>query len=216
MLSSKTILFALSAFLAGVVASPVAAPSSGCADVHIITARASTEAPGEGIIGTVVGNVVTRSAQTVSRESVDYPAVLFPYDPSEQAGVTAMTALLARKTSACPNTKIVLMGYSQGAQVSGDVLQARAPGTNKVVAVVLMGDPAHVHGESFQKGTANQLNGLFPRTPGALEAFSAQLASYCDVGDLFCASGTSTAIHLGYVTEYGTAATNFVLGRIGG
>lgn len=169
MLSSKTVLFALTTFLAGAMASPVAAPASGCAAVHIITARASTEAPGEGIIGAVVSNVVTRSTQTVSREAVDYPALLFPYDPSEQAGATAMKSLLAAKTAACPNTKIVLMGYSQGAQVSGDVLQARATGTNKgnrcrlllvsrlirlssVVAVVLMGDPAHVRGESFQKG----------------------------------------------------------------
>lgn len=98
-----------------------------------------------------------------------------------------------------------------------------------------MGDPAHVRGESFQKGTevigpdiplaqtflcslgtAKQLDGIFPRPAGALEAFSSRLASFCDVGDVYCASGSSHAVHLGYVGEYGTAAANFVLGRIGG
>ncbi|KAF9465866.1 cutinase [Collybia nuda] len=216
MLSNKTIFLALSAFIVGAVATPVPAPSSGCADVHIITARASTESPGEGIIGDVVSGVVSRSKQTVSREAVDYPALLVPYESSEAAGVAAMKVLLARKTSACPNTKIVLMGYSQGAHVSGDVLQAGATGTNKVAAVVLMGDPAHVRGESFQKGTATLLNGLFARRSGALNAFASKIASYCDIGDLFCASGTSTIIHLGYVTKYGTAAVSFVLNQIGG
>jgi hypothetical protein len=131
MLSNKTVLLALSTLLVGAIATPVAAPGSGCAAVHIITARASTELPGEGIIGTVVGNVVSRSKQTVSREAVDYPALLAPYESSEAAGVAAMKTLLARKTAACPDTKIVLMGYSQGAHVSGDVLQANASGSNK-------------------------------------------------------------------------------------
>jgi acetylxylan esterase len=133
MLSNKSILLALSAFLVSAMASPipVAAPNTGCAAVHIITARASTERPGEGIIGTVVSDVVSRSQQTVSREAVVYPATLAPYQSSQQAGVTAMKALLAQKTAACPNTKIVLMGYSQGAHVSGDVLQSNAPGTDK-------------------------------------------------------------------------------------
>jgi acetylxylan esterase len=68
----------------------------------------------------------------------------------------------------------------------------------------------------FSIGTGNSLNGLFARRSGALNAFASKIASYCDIGDLFCASGTSTIIHLGYVTKYGTAATNFVLTQIGG
>lgn len=126
--SSKTALLALSTFVANALASPI---SSACASVHVITARASTELPGEGIIGAVVNSIVTRSTQVISREAVDYPALLFPYGPSEQAGVVAMKAALARKATACPNTKLVLMGYSQGAQVSGDVLASQAPGTDK-------------------------------------------------------------------------------------
>ncbi|KAF9465909.1 cutinase [Collybia nuda] len=216
MFSNKTLLFVLSTLFTGALASPIPAPNTGCAAVHIITARASTERPGEGIIGAVVGDVVSRSKQTVSREAVDYPALLAPYQSSQSTGVSAMKALLASKAAACPNTKIVLMGYSQGAHVSGDVLQANAPGTDKVAAVVLMGDPAHVRGESFQKGTGNARNGLFARRAGTLEPQAAKIVSFCDTGDLFCAGGASTIIHLGYATKYKTAASNFVLDKIGG
>ncbi|KAJ7838175.1 cutinase [Mycena olivaceomarginata] len=194
----------------------VTGPSSGCSAIHVITARASTEAPGEGIIGAVVSAVVQGSSHTVSRESVNYPATLTNYDSSESLGVTDMRNKLAAQARSCPSTKIVLMGYSQGAQVTGDTMVANGAGVNQVAAVILMGDPAHVAGESFQKGTANNRNGLFPRSDHGLEQFSAKIASFCDTGDEFCASGISLPVHLGYVQEYGSQAAAFVLGRIGG
>ena len=95
-------------------AAPAAAPSSGCAAVGIITARASTEAPGEGIIGTLAAGIQDASSLTVSRTSVDYPALLYPYAPSVASGVAAMTADLKAAVDACPDQKIVLLGYSQG------------------------------------------------------------------------------------------------------
>ncbi|KAF5383067.1 hypothetical protein D9615_004827 [Tricholomella constricta] len=196
MLSSKSLLVALTVLAVSAFANPIPAPATGCADVHVITARGSNEQPGEGIIGAVVDGVVTGSSQTVSREAVVYPATLTNYLNSEAQGVTAMKLRLADKTSSCPNTKIVLTGYSQGAHITGDVLSAGASGTANVVAAILMGDPGHVHGESFQKGTANNLDGLFPRPSGALEGFAAQLNSFCDIGDPFCAGGFSLPVHL--------------------
>ncbi|KAF7369603.1 Acetylxylan esterase 2 [Mycena venus] len=217
MVLSKTF-FLVALSLSAVTALPstlVAGPSSGCSAIHVITARASTEAPGEGIIGAVVSSVVQGSSQNVSRESVDYPATVANYDSSESLGVTDMENKLAAKAGSCPDTKIVLMGYSQGAQVTGDTMVAQGAGVSQVAAVILMGDPAHVAGESFQKGTANNQNGIFPRSNNGLEQFSDKIASFCDIGDEFCASGASLAVHLGYVQEYGSQATAFVLGRIG-
>jgi hypothetical protein len=167
--------FLLALSLSALAAPPsalVTGPSSGCSAIHVITARASTEASGEGIIGAVVSAVVQGSSQTVSRESVNYPATLTNYDSSESLGVTDMSNKLAAQARSCPNTKIVLMGYSQGPQVTGDTMVANGAGVNQgegdspcfihrdakhhfpVAAVILMGDPAHVAGESFQKGTA--------------------------------------------------------------
>ena len=104
----------LLALLPLALAVPTTAPSGSCAQVGIITARASTEAPGEGIIGTLAAAIQSSSTQTVSRTAVDYPAVLEPYAPSVASGVAAMTADLEAAVKACPDQKIVLLGYSQG------------------------------------------------------------------------------------------------------
>src|SRR4051812_38492084 len=63
-------------------------PASGCAAVNLIVARASTEAPGEGITQSLATQIVNSSAQTVSQEAVVYPATLTNYTSSESQGVT--------------------------------------------------------------------------------------------------------------------------------
>ncbi|GAA5926171.1 hypothetical protein JCM3775_005222 [Rhodotorula graminis] len=108
--------FSLLAALASVLSLSVAAPaaelvardSSACVTgdaVHIIVARASTELPGEGIIGQVVTMIKSQLPGSTS-EAVSYPATLYPYLSSEAAGVSAMTSLV----------------QSYGAQVVGDTL----------------------------------------------------------------------------------------------
>jgi hypothetical protein len=86
--------------------------SSCVTGVHIIVARASGEQQGEGIIGQVASNVVNQIPGSDSI-AVNYPATLYNYQSSESQGVTAMTNLIEQYTSSCPNSKIVLMGYSQ-------------------------------------------------------------------------------------------------------
>jgi acetylxylan esterase len=106
--------FILLGLLPLALAVPTTAPSGSCAQVGIITARASTEAPGEGVIGTLAAAIQSSSTQTVSRTAVVYPALLEPYAPSVASGVAAMTADLEAAVKACPDQKIVLLGYSQG------------------------------------------------------------------------------------------------------
>ena len=118
-------------------ASNSSAANTTCASgVHMIVARASTEAPGEGIIGAVA----TRVQQAVpgsDSEAVVYPATLTDYLDSEASGVAGMKELIQSYVARCPSSKIALLGYSQvrslwvredllirvqGAQVVGDVL----------------------------------------------------------------------------------------------
>ncbi len=220
--------------LTTVWATPAAAvPSSGgCAQVSIITARASTEAAGEGITGALVTQVVNASTQTVSRASVNYPATLNNYANSSLQGINALKSQLTNLVNSCPNTKVVLMGYSQGAHVVGDVLGGGQGGSlgattapvassvsSHVVAVATFGDPRHVvSGPNFNAGTSNR-NGLFPRSAAqvnALNAFSPRIRAWCDANDTFCSSGFSTTVHLTYLNRYQDAAAQFVLGLIGG
>lgn len=80
--------------------------------IHMIIARASTEAPGTGIIG-AVAEMVTKMVPGSNYEAVDYPATLDNYPTSEAAGVTGMQKLIERYTTRCPSSKYALMGYSQ-------------------------------------------------------------------------------------------------------
>lgn len=113
--------------LTGLLAAAVTAQNSSTSAcvtgnaVHMIIARASLEAPGPGVIGGVATQVVQQLPGS-DMVSVDYPATLTDYPTSEASGVTAMTTLLTGYASRCPDSKIVMMGYSQGAQVAADVL----------------------------------------------------------------------------------------------
>ncbi|KAF8158071.1 carbohydrate esterase family 5 protein [Crassisporium funariophilum] len=223
--------FVLAASVLSAGAIPTAAPISPCAAVHIIAARASTEAPGAGIIGALVTQVQNSSKQTVSTVAVNYPATLTNYASSSAQGTQATINLLNNQVSACPNQKIVLVGYSQGAQVIGDAvaggggavgLGAATPPvsasvSNKVVAIVQMGDPRHVPGQSFDRGTSVRA-GLFPRA--ANQQYSATLQprimSFCDFNDPFCDSGLDVEVHLTYLNRDQNTAAQFILTQIGG
>jgi acetylxylan esterase len=217
--------------LAAPAARAVTGPPSGCAAVNIITARASTEAPGEGITGSLVTQIVNTSTQTVSREAVVYPATLTNYASSESQGVTNAEQELTTAVQNCPNQKQVLLGYSQGAEVTMDVITGNpevggtvAPVSTSisshVVALANFGDPGHVVSQPWDLGTATR-NGLFPRSTSQLQLLSAfggstKIASWCDSGDPYCASGANLNVHLTYLNRYQNAAASFVLSKIGG
>ncbi len=213
-------------------ASAVSAPSgAGCADVHVITARASGERPGEGITATMVSRIVNASDQTVSRASVDYPATLANYARSSAQGVTELKAQLTAQAQQCPDQKIVLAGYSQGAHVVLDVLGGGGGGVlgaatppiaasiaNRVTAVATFGDPRHVAGQPFGLGTATR-DGRFPRSAAQLRVlagFADRIQTFCDARDTFCDSGASTIVHLTYMNRHKDAAADFVLDKVGG
>lgn len=212
-------------------AAAVPAPGGSCAAVHVITARASTEAPGEGITGALVTQIVNASRQTVSRAAVSYPATLNNYASSSAQGVSALKQQLTNQVQACPSQKIVLAGYSQGAHVVLDVLGGGGGGSlgattppissaiaSHVTAVATFGDPRHVVNQPFDLGTSTR-NGLFPRNStqlSVLRGFASLIQAYCDRNDTFCDSGFSTQVHLTYLDRYQNAAAQFVLGRIGG
>jgi len=207
---------------------------SGCAQVNIIVARASTEAQGEGITGNLASQVQTDSVQTVSTEAVVYPATLNNYASSESQGVQNAEQELTMAVRNCPNQKQVLMGYSQGANVVLDVVTGNAEvhpssvvgpasSTNlsHVVAIAGFGDPGNIVKQAWDLGTDTASNGIFPRSGTQLQALTsfgagANTRSWCDTGDPFCASGNNLNTHLTYLNRYQNVAANLVLARIGG
>ncbi len=218
---------------AGIGASPagaVASSGSGCAAVNIIAARATGEAPGAGIIGALVTLVQNASKQTVSTASVNYPAALLTYANSTAQGDSALKSQLTSQEQSCPNQKQVLVGYSQGAQLVGDVLGGGGGG-------VLGATSAPVSSGGGGQGRGRDPDGRSPAPAepvlqrrhrfgrdrpvpaGAnqsLAPFAAKIQSYCDTGDPFCAGGANLGVHLNYTNKYDNAAESFILGKIGG
>jgi cutinase len=108
-----------------------------CKPVTLIFARGTTE---PGNMGSVVGPPLATSMQAafgadkVAVQGVDYPANFAgagtgATDPKNAAGALNMVAMVAKVAAACPNSKVVLSGYSQGAeQVRGALMNMPAGG----------------------------------------------------------------------------------------
>jgi len=91
-----------------------------CKPVTVIFARGTIEL---GNVGSITGppffNALDHliGANNVAVQGVDYPANILGYLEGGDPGGAATTAsLLEQAASQCPDTQIVLSGYSQGAQ----------------------------------------------------------------------------------------------------
>ncbi|TCB92160.1 cutinase family protein [Micromonospora zingiberis] len=212
--------------VAGLAVAPLTfaaeAPRNTCPELEIIGARGTTERPGLGVVLTPLAQQITREVpQTVRTTALDYPASA-NYTASVRQGVAEVQRVLAATAATCPDTRFVLAGYSQGADVMGDALvgggSRLAPGAAlpadlaaRVSAVLLFGDPTFTAGEPFNV-TDGRRSGVFPRGSGRLNAFADRTQSYCNANDRFCQGGFSLAAHLNYRGFHGQA-TAFVAAR---
>lgn len=99
-------------------------PRAGAA--HILVSRASAESPGTGLLGPVASAVASAcpGSDVVANP---YPATLAEYVGSEAAGVDDLARLVREYRACCPGAgRLVLLGYSQGAQVTADFLCGRS------------------------------------------------------------------------------------------
>ena len=207
-----------------------AAPATGCADIELLVSRGTSE---PGTIGSlsVVADAITRGTnKTVVTFGNPYPAS-FSFASSTPAGVTELNQELAQQSAACPNQRFVLLGYSQGAIVAGDVLgggsfSRSAPiGAaigNKIVATVMWGDPRFNSVEPFDAGTfAKGVNGTFARPTGQLAAFDTRILDFCLGADGVCQGNGALRINAGHLSYPRNAAAidaaaDFAIARING
>ncbi|MCJ1415390.1 hypothetical protein MMC32_001722 [Xylographa parallela] len=197
--------------------------------VHMIVARATTEQPGYGALGQVVDQVLGQVTGSTS-EAVDYPANgLFNftvYQQSETIGIQNMTKALTSYTQACPQSRIALLGYSQGAQVAGDMLCGRTSKgftptdpippiyLQNVRAILQLGDPSNLADLPWHQGNGTG-SGIFPRanlTP--CNDLANVWQSWCDDKDYFCTSKGSAAAHLGYIKNHLPQLVDFIVASV--
>ncbi|KAK1970919.1 cutinase [Colletotrichum sublineola] len=220
--------------VAGFFTASASAQTATCATgVHVIAARGSNEPAGVGRIGTVARGVVAAIPGS-QIEALDYPAAFDNYSSSVAAGTEAMKTALTQYNSRCPDSKVTLLGYSQGAQVVGDALcgnteddksdnldidfsvttpVAASVVDQSVIAVILFGDPTHDASASWNRGTSTR-NGLFPReNVTACESYAPKIESYCDKGDIYCDVGNDTTVHGSYFGNYTNVAVDFIVAQ---
>ncbi|MDT5079814.1 MAG: cutinase [Mycobacterium sp.] len=140
------------------------ASAAPCPDVEVIFARGTSEPPGVGNVGqSFVDALRTQlGPKSVDVYPVDYAASSDFTDREAfagtvVAGVKDAGAHMQSTATNCPNTKIVLGGYSQGAVVAGYVTAAQVPAgvpaslvpaplppkvADHVAAVTLFGKPS--------------------------------------------------------------------------
>jgi hypothetical protein len=86
---------------------------------HIIAVRGSLEPQGPGIIGAVAQQIMSAIPDS-DLTSLRYPAMYEPYKPSQIEGVEALALAVWQYAAFCPDTKMILLGYSQVCHVKYD------------------------------------------------------------------------------------------------
>ncbi|KAK8170804.1 cutinase-domain-containing protein [Phyllosticta citrichinensis] len=118
----------------------------GCAPIIVLFTRGTGD-PG-GPDGTVVGPGLAKAVK--NQAGASFQGIQYPADGSGIAtevsgsgpGSTAMAQTAQKLSSSCPNAKIVLSGYSQGAMsVHGSAKKGQGTWLKKVCAAITFGDP---------------------------------------------------------------------------
>ncbi|WP_345122027.1 cutinase family protein [Dactylosporangium darangshiense] len=190
------------------------APARGgnCADVEVVFARGTGDLPGLGVLGTPLVSAI-RSAlpgRTVNAYGVNYAA-----DASQASagpGATDMSRHVRTVAAACPGTRFVIGGYSQGATVTdiaigipfgasaGEAIPAGLAA--RVAAVVVFGNPLGIMHQTISQ-----------RSP----VYGPKTREFCSLGDPICGNGANSAAHLQYMTDGSVQqAAQFVAGKVTG
>lgn len=166
-----------------------AAHADGCSDIEVVFARGTNEPPGIGRVGDAFVNDLRGLVgdRSVGVYAVNYPA---SYDFLAVAdGANDASGHVQWLAENCPNTRIVLGGYSQGAAVMDVVTSVPVPGigfTNPlppaagdhVAAVAVFGNPSTKIGLPLTSSTV----------------FGTRAIDLCNAGDPICANGGNSVV----------------------
>ncbi len=214
----------------------------GCPDVHWMGAAGSGERTEYDMAANGgMGQIVYQSYQTlqqqlaaegrtITAEAVNYPATDVPADAgigdwldymgSVDAGTNALGAQYAAFTAQCPDTKVVLAGYSQGAMAVHRNLLAIGADPNLAAALLIADGDRHPDDTTVNIGSAStdpeKTGGaaqdwpILAHAPALLPAnIGVRTISVCDAGDAVCdydpdadeVSATAVAIHTSYTVS---------------
>lgn len=177
---------------------PVVPPAAAvaCNDVEVVFARGTREPPG---IGTVGGSFVDALQARIGNRSMGVYGVNYPasYDFLAAAeGANDASAYIQSVVNTCPNTRLVLGGYSQGAAVIDVITSVPFPVVgftnplppavaDRVAAVAVFGNPSSKIG--------------LPLTSSPL--YGSKAIDLCNPGDPVCSDGNDVPAHRNYAPD---------------
>lgn len=210
-LHAGTVLLIATAAAAGPLGAPLA-NAADCNDIDVVFARGTGEPPGLGRVGDAFVNDLRGliGDRSMGVYAVNYPA---SYDFLAVAnGANDASAHIQWVANNCPNSRIVLGGYSQGAAVVDVVAAVPVPGIgfnnplppfagDKIAAIAVFGNPSTKIG--------------LPLTSSPV--FGDRAIDICNPGDPICSNGDNSSVmaHRSYGPD-GTAgqAAYFVANRL--
>jgi cutinase len=163
------------------------ASAGPCPDVEVVSARGTDEPPGVGSIGQAFIDSLRPKipVRSLGVYGVNYPAT-DDFARSELAGAADGSAHVQSTVANCPNTKIVLGGYSQGAAVI-DMITEELPAevASHVAAVAVFGNPKSTFARTLGDGQLPTISPLYrPKT-----------IDLCVPDDPICSEGKNDAAH---------------------
>ena len=183
------------------------AAADPCPDVEIVFARGTTEPPGVGGVGQAFVDSLRSQlgGRSVGVYAVDYPATR-DFARSTTAGANDASARIQSVAANCPNSRIVLGGYSQGAGVI-DLSTTALPSevADHVAAAALFGGPKSAFADSLSPGPLP--------TIGA--PYAGKTIDLCVPNDPICSNGSDMRAHVAYVeTGMVDQAATFAASRV--
>ena len=198
----QTVCAATVASLAPLVALVPSASAQACPDVEVVFARGTTEDPGLGPTGDAFVNSLRPrlGTKSVGVYPVDYPATID--FPTAMDGINDASAHIEATARNCPDTNMVLGGFSQGAAVMGfvtaNVIPDGAPEgvpnpmpsdvANHVAAVALFGKP----NDRFMHAISQPDIAVGP-------LYADKTIDLCVPDDFVCSSGRDFNAHTQYM-----------------
>jgi cutinase len=191
---------------AGALPSAAAQP---CPDTQVVFARGTGEEPGVGPTGQAF---IDALRSRLGGKSLDVYPVNYPASDQFSTGLDGIRdagAHVVNEAAACPNTKMVLGGFSQGAAVAGFVTSPAVPDSvpsdvdpasiprpldpalaSHIAALVLFGTP-NVRAMNFLGQPQLVIGPLY----------QAKTIQVCAVEDPICSDGMNFSAHNSYVDD---------------
>lgn len=218
--------------------------TSYCPKVVVAVSRGSGEVK-PNRFGGGLGNIVSQYVTNLRRQmavpageiitianpypavAVDQPSVLL-YQSSRSLGITHLGTMVTSVKGRCSSTKLILSGYSQGADVDGLWFIKNPLQRSSVYAIVAFADPytnakdteVELHPSSDARGYLSALFGHIRTMPVGTPPY----LSFCNEGDPICDNPEAKApwtmdlrLHSEYncATQYAAYRHAVMLGRSG-